>query len=196
VQQNDETLGGFSIARVETPLLRDRGIGRGRFCLNWDAIAAAAELAGAAGVIASLAYLATQIRHSTRASRLMAHDSAVSTIRDLSKLIIESPDMARIVRIGMMEAGGDESLSPDDDLRSRQFLYSYLKASENLYYHWSHGSIDEATFRAWENMIATWLTAPAARAYRLERHAFFPDSFHTWIESLESEGSRLRGESA
>ena len=32
--------------------------------MNWDAIGAIAELLGAVGVIASLVYLATQIRHS------------------------------------------------------------------------------------------------------------------------------------
>ncbi len=32
--------------------------------MNWDAIGAIAELLGAIGVIASLIYLATQIRHS------------------------------------------------------------------------------------------------------------------------------------
>ena len=36
--------------------------------MNWDAIGAIAELAGAIGVIASLVYVETQIRHNTRAS--------------------------------------------------------------------------------------------------------------------------------
>ena len=47
--------------------------------MNWDAIGAIAELLGAIGVIASLVYLATQIRHSrdqmsqnTRAMRASA----------------------------------------------------------------------------------------------------------------------------
>jgi hypothetical protein len=33
--------------------------------MNWEAIGAAAELLGAIGVIATLAYLAVQIRHSS-----------------------------------------------------------------------------------------------------------------------------------
>jgi len=48
--------------------------------MNWDAIGAIAELLGAIGVIASLVYLATQIRHSreqmgqnTRATRASAY---------------------------------------------------------------------------------------------------------------------------
>ena len=44
--------------------------------MNWDAIGAIAELLGAIGVIASLVYLATQIRQNTatvRASGSVAH---------------------------------------------------------------------------------------------------------------------------
>ncbi len=37
--------------------------------MNWDAIAAIAEMVGAFGVIASLIYLATQIRQSTKVAR-------------------------------------------------------------------------------------------------------------------------------
>ena len=37
--------------------------------MNWEAVGAAAELLGAIGVIASLLYLATQIRQSTRTAR-------------------------------------------------------------------------------------------------------------------------------
>ncbi len=39
--------------------------------MNWDAIGAIAELLGAVGVIASLVYLATQIRGSREATKVM-----------------------------------------------------------------------------------------------------------------------------
>jgi len=42
--------------------------------MNWDAVAAVAELLGAVGVIGSLVYVATQVRHATRATKL---DTAV-----------------------------------------------------------------------------------------------------------------------
>ena len=34
--------------------------------MNWDSVGAVAELLGAVGVILSLAYLASQVRHNTR----------------------------------------------------------------------------------------------------------------------------------
>ena len=45
--------------------------------MNWDAVGAIAEGMGALGVVATLAYLAVQIRHATAASRTSAfHEMA------------------------------------------------------------------------------------------------------------------------
>jgi len=49
--------------------------------LSWDALAAAAELLGALGVIATLAYLAVQIRQNTR----LLSSSLAATTRELSR---------------------------------------------------------------------------------------------------------------
>ena len=45
--------------------------------MNWDAIGAIAELLGAVGVIASLVYLATQIRHSREQTERNTRESFV-----------------------------------------------------------------------------------------------------------------------
>ncbi len=52
--------------------------------MNWDAIGAIAELAGAIGVVVSLAYLATQIRHNTRAGHY-AHQEVCRIVSTCSR---------------------------------------------------------------------------------------------------------------
>lgn len=49
--------------------------------MNWEALGAVAEPIGALGVIATLAYLAVQIRQNTRAVRAQTYDSFVSQFR-------------------------------------------------------------------------------------------------------------------
>jgi len=49
--------------------------------MDWDAIGAIAELAGAIGVIASLLYLATQIRQNSRQLRGQAQVSFTEATR-------------------------------------------------------------------------------------------------------------------
>ncbi len=64
--------------------------------MNWDAIGAIAELLGAVGVIASLIYLATQIRQSheqmnqnTAALRTTSRQDIVSGYRTHARLLLE-----------------------------------------------------------------------------------------------------------
>ena len=46
--------------------------------MNWDAISAVGEILGAAAVVLSLVYLATQIRQGTSATRTATRDAAMA----------------------------------------------------------------------------------------------------------------------
>jgi hypothetical protein len=54
--------------------------------MNWDAVGAIAELAGAIGVIASLIYLARQIRQSNATDRLTATLSLQASFNEMGAL--------------------------------------------------------------------------------------------------------------
>jgi hypothetical protein len=60
--------------------------------MNWDAIAAIAELAGAIGVIASLIYLARQIRQSNATDKLTATLGIQASNNDVARFFIEDED--------------------------------------------------------------------------------------------------------
>ena len=77
--------------------------------MNWDAIGAIAELLGAVGVIASLVYLAGQIRHSreqmsqnTRALRASTFQQFREEIRESHSNMI-SLSKARVIRLGFAD---------------------------------------------------------------------------------------------
>jgi hypothetical protein len=82
--------------------------------MNWDAVGALAEAVGAAGVIATLAYLAIQIRRSnllaTAESSRFSHTASDPAVLAIS----QDPDLARIFREGL---GDRDSLSADDRVR-------------------------------------------------------------------------------
>ena len=60
--------------------------------MNWDAIGAIAELAGAIGVIASLIYLARQIRQSNATDKLTATLGVQASFNEVARLFIEGGD--------------------------------------------------------------------------------------------------------
>ncbi len=89
--------------------------------MNWDAIGAIAELLGAIGVIASLVYLATQIRHSREQMRLntraMQAGSYQQFVQGLHTTIMDAmrvPVLEPAVRVGMIDF---EGLSEEDAFR-------------------------------------------------------------------------------
>ncbi len=78
--------------------------------MNWDAIGAIAELLGAIGVIASLIYLATQIRQSreqmgqnTRALRGAAYQQWDDSLQATVMQAVTVPALDRVVRLGLAD---------------------------------------------------------------------------------------------
>jgi hypothetical protein len=53
--------------------------------MNWEAIGAIGETVGALGVVISLLYLATQLRHSSRTAKASALDQAVEDRQRMAK---------------------------------------------------------------------------------------------------------------
>ena len=107
--------------------------------MNWDAVIAIVEAIGAAGVIASLIYVAIQVRQNSRmidqntlASRSsMIHETAVSYSR-FYELIVESSEVADIYRRG--KAG--ETLDPNEVVRFEgliEIYFSWLEDADHQY---------------------------------------------------------------
>ena len=74
--------------------------------MNWDAIGAIAELLGAVGVIASLVYLAGQIRHSreqmsqnTQALRTASYQQLFQSQEELISRGLNGPGLQQAVRL-------------------------------------------------------------------------------------------------
>ena len=90
--------------------------------VNWEALGAVGELVGAAGVIASLVYLAVQVRTGNRVSAVQAKLESTRLLNDFQDLLIRNPELNQL----MIEARKSvDSLSPAD---YAQFSNMSLKA--------------------------------------------------------------------
>jgi len=93
--------------------------------MNWEAIGAIAELLGAIGVIVSLIYLATQIRHSreqmeqnTRAMRAATHQEFNHQLHETMFNVLTAPGLSRVVQQGLIDL---DQLDQGDAFASRSF---------------------------------------------------------------------------
>jgi hypothetical protein len=115
--------------------------------MNWEAIGAIAELLGAIGVIASLVYLATQIRHSreqmsqnTQALRAGTYQQFQSELGDAFGRAIEVPGLDSVVRSGFADY---RQLNEADAFKFEFFMVGCVATYENAYYQFRSGLLDE-----------------------------------------------------
>jgi hypothetical protein len=71
--------------------------------MNWDAIGASAEMLGAVGVIATLVYLALQIRQNSHQLRGAATSAVYEYQRSITVMLSEDPDLYKIALRGNEE---------------------------------------------------------------------------------------------
>lgn len=76
--------------------------------MNWDAIGAVGEIFGAAAVLITLIYLATQVRRSNELSRFNATKEIANQYNDLNRLLTTESELRRLL-IKTGELTEDES---------------------------------------------------------------------------------------
>jgi len=85
--------------------------------MHWEAIGAVAELVGAIAVVATIMYLAMQLRMSNKFEAAKHQDVHMDRIRERMLVLAQDEDLARITRM----ARRGEVLEELDQFRSRAF---------------------------------------------------------------------------
>ena len=102
--------------------------------MNWEAIIAIVELVGLVAVVASLVYVAIQVRQNSElisqntfvARSAMVHETSV-TYAKFFEMIAENPSLANIYRRGIQS----ESLDPDEIVRFEALVNVYFTNLED-----------------------------------------------------------------
>jgi hypothetical protein len=165
--------------------------------MNWDAIGAIAELLGAVGVIASLVYLATQIRQSrqqmgqnTRALQAGAYQQFEESVyrRVMDDLTI--PGLERIIRLGMADI---EQLSEEDMVRWSKWIFVRLRAFDNSHYQFRMGMQDEDRWQISRRDLEMFFQMPGVVQWWKATPSTLSPAFVALVEEILAEESD-RGE--
>ena len=137
--------------------------------MSWDAIGAVAELLGAIGVIASLVYLAGQIRDSreqmsqnTRAVRAGAYQQFQEQLRATMMQALSVPSLEGVVFRGMADP---ETHSEEEAGRFRWWLIGVFMIYENAHYQYRMGLLDEDRWRIHRHDLQILLGTPGIRQW-------------------------------
>ncbi len=130
--------------------------------MDWDAIAATAELLGAAGVIVSLIYLAIHVRIYSADTRHASIDRLVEIWSTSIGALADNRDLA------LVWANGHRDLSALDATDKAMFFAHsarILRVSEAIYFHYRDGTMDESLWEGIDACLTDVLGVPAMGEY-------------------------------
>jgi hypothetical protein len=150
--------------------------------VNWEAAGAIGEIVGAAAVVVSLVYLASQIRTQNREARAASvHQVMHEYSHSISRL--HEPAMADLWVAAIEDF---DSLSSSERLRFVVYLTAAVRSFEDAYFQWCEGRLEDDVWGALLTSLTDVKSTNAfARFWELRRHQFRSE-FADYIDSLEA----------
>ncbi|MFM7272598.1 MAG: hypothetical protein ACKO4A_01935 [Gammaproteobacteria bacterium] len=130
--------------------------------MNWEAIGAIAELVGAVGVIASLLYLAGQVRASTRAAAVAAKLESTDLLNKFIDVLIENPELNDLYMRGI---AGLDSLTKEEYFRFSNMSFKAFWFFSASYFQYQKGTITEDDYYESRTVLRYWLRGPGCRSW-------------------------------
>ena len=114
--------------------------------INWDAIGAVAELIGSVAVVATIGYLAAQIRQTNRSAESDTLNALHDKFNALNGILLHNPDLH-----GLLTKEG--SLSDDERERVYTFANMLINAWVNVQTAYDNGQIGQRLYRGMRNDV-------------------------------------------
>jgi hypothetical protein len=122
------------------------------------------EFIGAIGVVASLAYLALQIRHNTRSVRSSMHQDMVESTLRVAESLSDNADIARIV----LKAEADyDHLTDEERIRFEAYAERVFGNFESVFYSYRNSMIEEDLWESWKSSCLDDISREAMRRFWL-----------------------------
>ena len=149
--------------------------------MDLEALAHLGEVIGAAAVVASLLYLAVQVRQSTKAQRTENYARALDRVSSVQNMLSQDDEVSRIFAKGVENTA---SLTALEKIRFTWALYESFDSFEFMFYTYETNQMPEQVWKRWSMTVAWWLSYPGVRTWWAHRPVQFSDSFTAFVESL------------
>lgn len=128
--------------------------------MNWDAIGATGEWAGAIGVIATLVYLAGQLKQNTKALRSSTYQAYVAGSFSFGDTVVENAQQIS----ELLQHDDFSQLNPEQLYRCNGYFLKSFTFMESHFLHHRAGSLDDDVFEAKMRSSVDWISSiPLAR---------------------------------
>ena len=144
------------------------------------------EVVGAVAVIATLVYLARQIRQANNSTHRQMYAQAATAVSEFWFNLAKEPELHALFQ-QMLSA--PDSLTPQELERSYLVLDGYLALMESYYLHNREFKETESQDR-WRRILERMMNAPGAVPYWQKRQFAFHEDFSAYISSLVRQESK------
>ena len=133
---------------------------------------------GGIGVIATLLYLAAQVRQNTVSLRMGTGQRVTEDLRTLYRYSAEK-DSADVMYRGFQDF---EKLEGSDRMRFYAMMHDYFFAFQNAYYQMESGALDKRYWSAAVSSLTHLATFPGVRRYWADRKFYYADEFRDFLD--------------
>ena len=154
--------------------------------MNWDAIAAAAEILAAVGVIVSLLYLGQQIRNQTLETRLAFANEFVNQLNLVYSDLSTNAQLSELWVKGLQDFS---ALSPPQRAQFSAFAGRLLRIVESVFHQYRWGRIDDTVWNGIDTSVGDLCGYPGMKEWWSTRSHWFSDEFNSHIKSYVADAS-------
>jgi hypothetical protein len=155
--------------------------------VNWDAIGAVAELIGAAGVVASLAYLAVQIRSNTRSAQAATYQGLAQGVLDGNRDVFANPETASFLERALST---DEPFDPVAQRRWLAYCSAQFRHYDNVFHQHQMGSLRDSEFRSLISVARFNLRSARLRQSWRDMRGMFDDPYRSYMDELADKAEK------
>jgi len=141
--------------------------------MNWDALGAIAETLGAIGVIATLAYLAVQIRQNSKLLASSAKQATQTSIYQQNHLAVQNPEIIDVISRGMKNIDG---LNSQEKARFHYYWMTGFITYQEAFKEVKLSGTDDDFWNVLEHALIRQLRTPGlSKWWQRNRIAFNPE---------------------
>ena len=150
--------------------------------MSLETISAIAQLVAAVGVIASLFYLAAQIRQNTRSQRSVVVDSLTHSLIALLGPQATDPALTRAFAAAVEDWRG---ATEEDRWRAVAVLFTIFKLFENAWFQQREGTLEREQWQGWDLYTRAYYHRPGVKTWWSLRRGMFAAGFRDYLEATE-----------
>lgn len=159
--------------------------------MNWEAIGAIGEIAGAAGVIITLIYLAVQLRQNTKASKITSIQNSMENSARFSEILSTDDNLARVFWLGLSDP---EALDAQQKRKFVNALNVFMRRESVAFYLHKEGTMPDDLWLARVASFTGTLNQPGLKLYLAAASTTLPSDFREFLEEIVARESTMSEE--